>query len=182
MGTRCTQTRCQETRCNVIVPHSMFEKLLEDEPDYAYASKYGDWHRKQYTETNKLLKWCPKPECSHLIKLSTGYSEEHADCGGCGTSFCLKCDNEPHEPATCDMYARWLGKTKGMDLDQMWLALNTKPCPECKTPIEKNDGCMHMTCGKCGAQFCWMCLKLTRVHAMTCDDFATALGSNSSLQ
>ena len=27
-----------------------------------------------------------------------------------------------------------------------WIITNAKPCPSCKAPIEKNEGCMHMTC------------------------------------
>ena len=29
-------------------------------------------------------------------------------------------------------------------------------CPKCKTVVEKNGGCQHMTC-KCGEQFCFEC-------------------------
>jgi len=38
-----------------------------------------------------------------------------------------------------------------------WTVANTKQCPKCKIPIEKNKGCNHMTC-KCGFHFCWLCL------------------------
>ncbi len=40
-----------------------------------------------------------------------------------------------------------------------WMKKNSKPCPECESPIEKDGGCNHMTCIPCGHQFCWVCLK-----------------------
>lgn len=43
-----------------------------------------------------------------------------------------------------------------------YIAKHTKPCPKCKRPIERSDGCnkMHCECraGGCGVSFCWMCL------------------------
>lgn len=32
-----------------------------------------------------------------------------------------------------------------------------RPCPRCQAPIEKNEGCLHMTCRQCRHQFCWGC-------------------------
>jgi len=39
-----------------------------------------------------------------------------------------------------------------------WILTHTKLCTNCSTPIEKNQGCMHMTCWKCKYEFCWLCM------------------------
>jgi len=52
--------------------------------------------------------------------------------------------------------------------DDAWLSMHTKPCPKCRRPIEKNGGCMHMTCSRqngCGHEFCWICLADWKVHS-----------------
>lgn len=48
--------------------------------------------------------------------------------------------------------------------NQAWLNAHTKPCPRCNRPIEKNGGCDHMTCSRCGYEFCWICLESRRSH------------------
>ena len=34
----------------------------------------------------------------------------------------------------------------------------SRPRVQCHKPIEKNSGCMHMTCAQCRHEFCWLCL------------------------
>lgn len=49
-----------------------------------------------------------------------------------------------------------------------WISKNSKNCPKCGTSIEKNGGCMHMTCFKCKHEFCWICMKNWKMHT-TCN-------------
>lgn len=38
-------------------------------------------------------------------------------------------------------------------------------CPKCTAPIQKKEGCNHMTCFKCHFMFCWLCrARYTRKH------------------
>jgi ariadne-1 len=56
---------------------------------------------------------------------------------------------------------KWKQKSKDESENVNWLIANTKKCPNCRAPIEKNGGCMHMMCSKnfggCGFEFCWLC-------------------------
>ncbi len=36
----------------------------------------------------------------------------------------------------------------------------SKRCPGCKVATERNGGCSHMSCSKCGCDWCWICAKL----------------------
>mmetsp|Transcript_30989 Transcript_30989/g.30648 ORF Transcript_30989/g.30648 Transcript_30989/m.30648 type:complete len:334 (+) Transcript_30989:601-1602(+) len=76
----------------------------------------------------------------------------------CGYSWCFKCGKEAHRPLDCEKLNKWNERNSGVSLsgEDDWLVANTKQCPSCKVRIQKNQGCMHMTC-KCGYQFCWLC-------------------------
>jgi len=64
-------------------------------------------------------------------------------------------------PATCENMEAWQQKASDESENVKWMLANTKKCPQCRRPIEKNGGCMHMTCrtnaGGCGFEFCWLC-------------------------
>ena len=39
-----------------------------------------------------------------------------------------------------------------------------QPCPNCKSPIQRNFGCNHMTCNCCSHEFCWVCMQPWSIH------------------
>jgi hypothetical protein len=49
------------------------------------------------------------------------------------------------------------------------LKSTTKPCVKCNVPIEKNGGCLHMTCTQCRHEWWWCCGADYRLgHAQAC--------------
>src|SRR5690348_2365825 len=54
------------------------------------------------------------------------------------------------------MLKKWLKKCADDSETSNWISSNTKDCPKCNKPIEKNGGCNHMSC-PCGHHFCWVC-------------------------
>ena len=79
----------------------------------------------------------------------------HCDCG---CDFCFTCREEAHRPVGCETVRRWLVKNSAESENLNWILANTKQFPKCKRPIEKNQGCMHMTCSQCRFEFCWLCV------------------------
>lgn len=45
------------------------------------------------------------------------------------------------------------------------VAETSKPCPNCKSPVERRGGCKHMTC-RCGYDFCYGCLASWKTHML----------------
>lgn len=65
----------------------------------------------------------------------------------CSNDWCFTCMQKAHRPVNCELLAKWFDRIKGgSDDTNIWLKLNTKNCPKCTCPIQKNQGCMHMTC------------------------------------
>ena len=91
------------------------------------------------------------------------------DCG-LGHFFCWACGAEPHDPCSCEVWRQWKEVTEEareavkQARTDAWLAKHSKPCPNCRVPIQRRDGCNHMTCSKCNHEYCWVCLGKWSIH------------------
>ena len=105
---------------------------------------------------------CPGVDCDKYIKVHEPNRDafmKDVRCASCRTDFCFNCLGEAHRPViSCDIVKQWELKNATDRANMDWIISHTKPCPSCKRPIEKNQGCMHMTCTRCGHHFCWLCL------------------------
>lgn len=110
------------------------------------------------------MSWCRNQHCGFAV---VNESETPSQCPACLSNFCGSCGLVSHLPATCEEIRRWsiLGgymETADTDKDtQRLIFMNSKPCPgrNCTYPIERAEGCLHMTCSRCKHQFCWNCLR-----------------------
>ena len=153
-----TAIRCPGDGCALRVPEETVVRLCS--PDV--AARYKFFMRKSFVEDSRSAVWCPVAGCS--LAVDTGGAGGGASCGGvfltcsAGHAFCALCNGEAHAPASCETVKAWLKKCDDDSETFNWLSVNTQDCPNCKSTIEKNGGCNHMTCKKCKAEFCWVCL------------------------
>ena len=111
------------------------------------------------------MKCCPAPGCEHAISFAAGTESNYDVSCLCSHSFCWNCSEEAHRPVDCDTVGKWILKNSTESENMNWILANWKPCPKCKRPIEKNHGCMHMTCTPpCKFEFCWLCLNAWTEH------------------
>lgn len=92
-------------------------------------------------QDDKTIRWCPAPNCTFAVKKLTAVALLAYECE-CGESYCFECGDPVHEVVTCMQLETFKNHTDGESY--MWIANNTKNCPGCKAPIEKNEGCNHM--------------------------------------
>ncbi|KAL6261392.1 hypothetical protein P5V15_006487 [Pogonomyrmex californicus] len=122
---------------------------------------------------------CPRPNCGMgIIPYDT---ESDTECrkiqciGGCGYVFCRiclqgyhvgECESQTSEASTSVFSTRnysidpiKANEAKWEDASKKTIQISTKPCPKCRTPTERDGGCMHMVCTRagCGYHWCWLC-------------------------
>eukprot|EP00906_Rhabdomonas_costata_P024337 RCo035000 len=157
-GSSCTLTHCPFPKCTQVCDEAMFQELLDEE----LFSRYRKFVIRTYVEDNPHITWCPGRDCGMAV-ISHDTHRLLVRCV-CGHRFCFMCKENAHAPARCDDLRDWLSRERGEGENSKWVLCNTKPCPKCQSPIEKNDGCNHMTCSKCRHEFCWICLGTWSQH------------------
>jgi len=149
-GIECIHTTCPESSCDLVVSENMFKALLSQR----LFDRYKRFVVNSYIDRGRNVKWCPRAGCEYACEYPKNRARDVVCL--CGYAWCFKCGLEAHSPLDCETLTKWNAKNSSSD-DSAWIKANTKTCPRCKNPIQKNEGCMHMTC-RCGHQFCWLCL------------------------
>ncbi|KAL2234528.1 UNVERIFIED_CONTAM: putative E3 ubiquitin-protein ligase rbrA [Sesamum indicum] len=92
--------------------------------------------------------YCPYKDCSGLLVNDSGGIRE-AECPFCRRLMCARCNVPWHSGFECEEFSRLREDERGRDdLMVQELAKQNKwrRCHKCKFFVEKNNGCLHMTC------------------------------------
>ncbi|KAG2501662.1 hypothetical protein HYH03_000165 [Edaphochlamys debaryana] len=179
-GPACLDLRCPSTECKgkACVPSGLIMELARPEE----RDKYCAYMVRSFVEDNGSMSWCTGKNCENAIEcLVDREPGEPLDviCS-CSATFCFNCKEEAHRPVSCETVTRWMTKNSAESENMNWILANTKPCPKCSRPIEKHQGCMHMTCSQCRFEFCWLCQGDWKEHGertggfYACNRFETA--------
>ena len=154
-GLSVVDTRCPMSKCSIKVSEDAMRRLLKDDE----LKKFEMFLMKAFVEQNDKFQPCVGLDCECAVSFESVPTDPVAVECTCGTCFCFTCQQEPHDPVhSCEVAKTWLDKVAAEGENVSWVLANTKPCPNCKRPILKNGGCMHMYCSQCHTSFCWLCL------------------------
>ncbi|XP_019873597.1 E3 ubiquitin-protein ligase parkin isoform X2 [Aethina tumida] len=116
---------------------------------------------------------CPQPGCGMGILIDPDCTK--VTCvNGCGYVFCRLClqgyhigdcetndSNQESDAANCsyNVDPARAATSRWDEASKVTIKVLTKPCPKCRTPTERDGGCMHMTCTRAGCAYdwCWVC-------------------------
>lgn len=129
-------------RCCSSVPISSIAKHF----NIKFINEYN-YLMLELTTPNPL--YCGMKSCSKFIPPNSIHGDT-GTCNTCSKKTCRHCRLPDHTGICAEdkgaAAVHELARKKG------W-----KACPGCKTMIERHDGCLHMTCITCRAEFCYNC-------------------------
>ncbi|KAI4730217.1 hypothetical protein E4T49_02023 [Aureobasidium sp. EXF-10728] len=119
---------------------------------------------KLYVEEDEDFYYCMSAKCKSGQIHIGGEDMPIFCCKVCNHKQCMVCEIPWHEGETCDQYqAR---HDNEIIQTESLIRQTSKICPGgCGARIERNGGCPHMTCRRCGHEFCWLCLGDWAPHA-----------------
>lgn len=139
--------------CGTRVPIPVIRNLLEptEEEDLFKATFLAHIHSRP-----EEFHYCPSPDCQIIYK--QGVEGTVLRCPSCITRICASCHVEFHDGQSCEEYQDLKSGDKAFE---RWRKTHgAKPCPKCGVTLEKSGGCNHMTCTRCSAHICWVCMRV----------------------
>ena len=139
--------KCLDYNCQEKLSDEFIINILNNDINLIKIYKRYKLELEIINNPNKKL--CPYPNCDSYLELKNIHNKD-VTCNN-NHKYCFICLKEPHGNLSC--------KENDLDKSIIDYAMNNfvKKCPKCKIITEKNKGCNHITCTKCGYQWCWLC-------------------------
>uniref|UniRef100_W5K6M5 RBR-type E3 ubiquitin transferase n=1 Tax=Astyanax mexicanus TaxID=7994 RepID=W5K6M5_ASTMX len=112
---------CPAHNCDILVDDNTVMRLITDSK---VKLKYQHLITNSFVECNRLLKWCPAPDCHHVVKVQ--YPDAKPVRCKCGRQFCFNCGENWHDPVKCKWLRKWIKKCDDDSETSNWIAANTK--------------------------------------------------------
>ena len=149
-----TQIPCTDPQCKEFLSRDELFEYVTQETKVKY-----DESLMMETFRSEIAR-CPMKDCDGIGMLDKLAESSFFECPKCSIKSCHQCKVEFHVSFTCKQYQSWKLEMNDEDAkSNKWKNENTKPCPQCKSPIEKKDGCSHVLCVTCNVEFCYECLQ-----------------------
>lgn len=175
---KSTFTCCYDG-CHSTVETGLIKKILSNAQQFKL--RYNSFLQVVMTLPEEEREPCSTPDCPGFF-LKMFEDDFFVSCPACqargvGSHYCFKCKDyhsrEEHKQMKQNLSWNVLFQAKKIFKKMWWgdedkvLKLNTAErlvkdwgveahkCPQCKVYYEKDNGCNHVTCSNCGAQFHW---------------------------
>jgi hypothetical protein len=138
-----------EGNCSSLIPISLSRRVLPLGDFDALIQSAFEAH---IHERPKEYHFCPSLDCMQVYRSAPGGNV--LQCPSCLLRICSQCHAEQHDGFRC------LDLNKQEKLFSEWAKEHdVKSCPKCEVLIERAEGCNHVTCTRCRAHICWVCLR-----------------------
>lgn len=137
-----------EAQCNVPIAIPVIERFLSvHQFDRLLESTFKTYISQRPVE----LKYCWTPDCEQIYRAMPqgGLRPSSIQCPACLSVVCPQCHVDGHEGRTCKEQRVYSNPAEQDRLVDEWIASQegrVRRCPQCRVPIEKTEGCNHMTC------------------------------------
>merc|ERR1712241_255759 len=173
-----TSLTCPEQKCTSQALPTQVKSLVSDKNFELYERVLLS----TTLESMADIVLCPRKDCQCPTIIDR--EANMGQCAKCTFVFCIYCKASFHGVAPCRMKSKeqrallteYMGANQSEKTllekrygkrqltimvetlqSETYLTDNTKPCPNCRAPIQKSEGCNKMTCNKCGTNFCYLC-------------------------
>lgn len=138
--------KCPNEKCPQIFPLNQLKDLLIKEQN----TTIDEILLYKYLQTTEDILSCPSADCRFYGFLATDAT--------CSSSYeCAKCSNVWQPVQQKGFFSKDV-------FSMIYEEFFTKACPKCGIFIYRAGGCQHMTCKKCGYEFCWACKQNFKNH------------------